>query len=266
MSRRILLINPIGIDIMDAVTLEVVAPAMLPDTELECRSLGGPGIPPSPFLAPAQTYTNQLLAMVAGAADEGFDAVALCCSGDPALSLAKSISPVPIVGANEAACATARTIGKVAFLQRRLPSSFVERMPTQRNDHWLRRLVASYGMPDIDVDIRPVPIPDHPSHADTMALAESDPIRLRDLVLDAMERAALTTGLEQAKAAVADGAKAVYFNCTFWGGLLGPVAEQITPGLVLDPLVVAAKYAEHLAVLAEPTARPQSRPRPLESE
>jgi Asp/Glu/hydantoin racemase len=250
MSRRILLVNPIGTDIMDQLTIDVVAPALMGDTEVECRSLGGPGVPPSPFLAPAQTYTNQLLAMVAGAAGEGFDAVAICCSGDPALALAKSISAIPVVGANEAACRTAATIGgKVTFLQRRLPQSFVERMPTQRSDHWLRALVASYGLADHDVEVRPVPVPEHPSYDETMALAASAPDKLRDVVLNAMQSAALAAGVEQSLAAAADGTRSVYFNCTFWGGLLGPVAERV-PVRVLDPLIVTAKYAEHLAVVA----------------
>src|SRR5690625_90556 len=206
MTRRILLINPIGTDIMDDLTVEVVSPALMPDTAVVCRSLGGPGVPPSPFLAPAATYTNQLLAMVAGAAEEGFDAVAVCCAGDPALSLAKSVASVPVVGANEAACRTASALGgRVTFLQRRLPESFVARMPTQRNDHWLRALAASYGLAPHDIDVKPVPVPDHPSHAATMALAERDPEKLRTVVLEAMRTAALTGGVEAIDAAVERG-------------------------------------------------------------
>lgn len=253
MTRRLLLLNPIGIDIMDQLTIDVVAPHLMADTELECRSLGGPGVPASPFLAPAQTYTNQLLAQVVNAGEEGFDAIALCCAGDPALTLAKSISKIPIVGANEAACATARTLGPVAFMQRRLPEAFAAQMPTQRNNVWLRRLVASYGMADTDIMFHAVDVPDHPSPALTRELASSDPATLRELVLTSMESAALATGVEQSLAAAAAGARSVYFNCTFWGGLLGGVAAQV-PVNILDPLIVTAKFAEHLAVVAAPSS------------
>ncbi|MFC0530276.1 aspartate/glutamate racemase family protein [Phytohabitans kaempferiae] len=247
MARRILLINPIGVDIFDQLTVDLVRPDLREDTEVVCRSLDG--VPRSPSLASPAQFHNQLITMVAGAAGEGFDAVGISCCGDPALSACKSVSTIPVTAPFEAVCAAARSLGPFTVLRRTLPPAFAATMPTQRNGHWMRHLVRSYGIAPDDVSFRTVPVASHPSPEEVAELADRDPGLLREKVLAAMAEAAAGAGLKQTLAAAEDdGATAVFFACTFWGGLLGPVREQ-SPIAVLDPLTVVAKYTEYLATI-----------------
>ena len=43
---RILIINPMGVDIYDPLIEQAVVPAVSPDTKIEVRSLAGTGVPP----------------------------------------------------------------------------------------------------------------------------------------------------------------------------------------------------------------------------
>ena len=48
---KILLINPLGVDVYDQMSEEIVAPAVSSDTEVVVRSLVGSGVPDTAFLA-----------------------------------------------------------------------------------------------------------------------------------------------------------------------------------------------------------------------
>lgn len=245
MKHRILLINPIGVDIFDQITVDIAQPYLSSNTEVVCRSLEG--VPKKPHLVGAAKFHSQLINMVADAADEGFDAVGIACCGDPALQECKGASRIPVTAPFEAVSAIARTLGPLTILQRKLPPVFASGMPTQRSNHWIRRLLRSYGLPSEEVFFRTVPVTSHPSPEEVDRLAIEDPDQLREKVLAAMAEAAWGPGLEQTlEAAEKDGAAAVFFACTFWGGMLGPIRAK-SPIPVLDPLIVVAKYTEYLA-------------------
>lgn len=247
MAKRILLINPIGVDIFDQLTVDLVSPDLREDTTVECRSLTG--TPRTPFLVAPHLYHDTLIGMVAGAADEGFDAVGISCCGDPALAACKSVSRVPVTAPFEAMSAVSRSLGPFAVLQRKLPPAFAAAMPTQRDSHWIVAMLRGYGVSDGDVTYRKVEVADHPDPEETARLAAEDPDLLRERILAAMRTAAVTPGLEEVRAAAEAGATSAFFACTFWGGLLDEVRAR-APIPVLDPLTVVAKYTEFLATVA----------------
>ena len=79
-------------------------------------------------------------------------------------------------------------------------------------------------------------------------LFTTDVDRLRAIVVAEMKRALQEDGIDQARRAVQeDGSASVFFACSLWAGMLGPVADQIPGAAVLDPLVTPLKYAEYLA-------------------
>jgi Asp/Glu/hydantoin racemase len=249
MSLRMLLINPLGTEIFDQITVDLVRPHLSPDTDVVCRSLGD-AVPRTPYLAPASAYHDPLVGAVRAAADEGFDVVGISCCGDPALQDCKAASRIPVTAPIEAMAATSHALGPVCVVQRKLPPAFAAEMPTQRDGGWLRELVRSYGVADSQVSFRDVLVDEHPSPEVVADMVIRDPDGLRELILDAMARCADGSGAEVARDAAADGTStSVFFACTFWGGLLDGV-RNAAPITVLDPLVVVAKYAEYLGVVA----------------
>ena len=75
-----------------------------------------------------------------------------------------------------------------------------------------------------------------------------------------MERSIHDAAIEQTRqAAEIDGTKAVFFACTFWSGMLDPIAEAVPDVALLDPIVLPLKYLELLVgdqeVLGDRTER-----------
>ena len=249
MGVRMLLINPLGTDMFDGITVDLVQPHLAADTEVVCRSLAG-GVPRTPFLAPPASYHDPLVGAVAAAAGEGFDVVGISCCGDPALADCKAASRIPVTAPMEATAAASTALGPVCIVQRKLPAVYAERMPTQRDNTWMRDMMRGYGMPDERVDFRQVPVSEHPSPEEVTDMVERDPDGLRERILEAMAHAVDGPGIELTGQIAADGrASSVFFACTFWGGLLDNVRASTSLN-VIDPLLVVAKYAEYLAVVS----------------
>ena len=103
---RILLINPLGVNVYDELVDEVVRAALSSDTELVVRSLAGTGVPETAFLPAASLLLNQLLSAVQQGERDGFDAVVIACASDPGLADAKELVSIPVTAPMEAAIAT----------------------------------------------------------------------------------------------------------------------------------------------------------------
>lgn len=240
---RVLVVNPLGCDLYDQLTLEVVGPAVAPDTKVVVRSLGD-GVPPTPFLPAASRFYNQLLAAVERAERDGFDAVAIACCSDPGLPEAKELVRIPVTAPMEAAVHTAAPLGRLGVIAPRIPSGDGENLPTDAN--WVRNLVQRYGMAHAFAGVRSAPA-GHPSAEVTTRLLDQDPDGLRRLVRDEMAASIAGPAMEQARRSyVDDEATVLFFACTIWGGLLDPI-RQAVPIPVLDPLVNTVQFAELLA-------------------
>ena len=241
---RILLINPLGVNVYDELVDEVVRPAIGSDTELTVRSLAGTGVPETAFLPAASLLMNQLLSAVQQGERDGFDAVVIGCASDPGLVDAKELVSIPVTAPMEAAFATGRAFGRLAVVAPRIESGEGENLPQDAN--WVRRLVHAYDGGSIFAGVFSAPCPHPPADVVDRLLAD-DPRELRALVRRGMASAVAGPAGDAAEAAFRDHDAAVlFFACTIWSGLLEPVRDRV-PVPVLDPLITPVRYAEMLA-------------------
>jgi allantoin racemase len=233
---------------MDAPAERVVAPHLHGDTELVVTNLGE-AAPPLPW--PRPEGEAAMIETARKAEANGYDAEVIGCAADPFLEQTRQAVGIPVVGVTESVCASARNWGKLAILARRLSDSYLPLIPSQGNwDFWIGK-ASGYGLTSDQFVMRGVPVPAHPEPDELVRLTDEDPARLRDLTLEAMGQALHADGLTQAKAAVEeDGAGALFYACAFWSesiDQLGPDAREYGAP-VINPLVCAATYAEHLLI------------------
>ncbi|MCY4630520.1 MAG: aspartate/glutamate racemase family protein [bacterium] len=241
---RILLINPLGVNVYDELVDEVVRPAVGSDTELTVRSLAGTGVPETAFLPAASLLMNQLLSAVQQGERDGFDAVVICCASDPGLVDAKELVSIPVTAPMEAAIATGRAFGRLAVVAPRIESGEGENLPQDAN--WVRRLVHAYDGGSIFAGVFSAPCPPPPADLVDQLLA-TDPRKLRATVRRGMAEAVAGPAGDAAESAWRDhDATVLFFACTIWSGLLGSVRDRV-PVPVLDPLITPVRYAEMLA-------------------
>ena len=241
---RILLINPLGVDVYDQLVDDVVRPAIGSDTELTVRSLAGTGVPQTAFLPATSLLMNQLLTAVQQGERDGYDAVVIACASDPGLVDAKELVSIPVTAPMEAAVATGRAFGRLGVVAPRIESGEGENLPQDAN--WARRLVHSYGGDGIFAGVFSAPCPHPPAEVVDSLLAE-DPRKLRATVRAGMADAIAGPAGDAAESAWRDhDATVLFFACTIWSGLLDPVRERV-PVPVLDPLITPVRYAEMLA-------------------
>jgi len=248
-----MILNPWGFDYMDSVAEKAVGPYLHPRTDLVCTNLGKEALP-MPWPVPESRKLAVERAMKAQA--DGFDAIVIGCCADPFLSDIRQAVSIPVVGVTEAACATARSRGKITIMARRLSDSFRSLIPIQ--NAWERGwtdLATGYGLKPGEFSLRRVFVPGHPDPETLVDLTNRDQAKLRDLTVAGMSEALHAEGLEQTRAAIKeDGARAVYFACAFWSL---PISELEKAGNafgvpVINPLVSAVSYAEHLLLSGRP--------------
>ena len=241
---RILVLNPLGVDVYDAGTHDVVAAAVSPGTEVEVRSLVGVGVPGTAFLPATSLFMNQLLLAVQQGERDGFDAVVIACCSDPGLEDAKDLVSIPVTAPLEAAVATARGLGRLGIVAPRIASGEGENLPQDAN--WVRRLVHRYDGESAFAGVWSARA-GHPSAEETQRLLVEDPPGLRAAVRAEMSASIDGPAGDAAEAAWRESdATVLFFACTLWGGLLGPIRERV-PVPVLDPLETPVRYAELLA-------------------
>jgi len=238
LPARILFIHPMGTDMYNQWTLEVLGPAAAPATELGVRHL--PGLPETPFVPDTDLWRDEFFEAVVAAEKDGFDVVATACTSDPLVREAKHMVGIPVTGPFEALSHTAPAMGPLTIIA----SGY-------KIDTWAPR-AAAHGFAPGMVNVRMADF-SHPDPETAERLFATDVGKLRDIVMAEMERALIEDGIEQARRAVVeDGAASVFFACSLWSGMLGRVAEQVPALAVLDPLVMPLKYAEYLAAVRLP--------------
>ncbi|KWF20564.1 hypothetical protein WT56_29780 [Burkholderia pseudomultivorans] len=247
MSQRIMILNPWGADYMDKAAEDVVAPYLNARTDLVCNSLGSDA---SPMPWPVQSSLELVVDKARKAQVAGFDAIVIGCCADPFLADVRRAVSIPVVGLTESFCVTAHNRGKVTLMIRGLADAYLPLIPTQNDwkNNWSARALG-YGLRPDQFSVRRVFVPGHPDPETLADLTARDQAKLRDLTVAAMNDALHADGLEQTLAAAeADGAKAVYFACAFWGGPIRDLGEKAKAfGIsVVNPLVSGVSYAEHL--------------------
>lgn len=144
MTIRVLMINPVGTGYMVASLVELLDRSTLPGIEVDVEYLAN-GVPPTAFLPLPTISHNQILHAAATAHERGYDAVVVACAADPAVTVAKSVSRIPVTGPMEAAFHTAAALGgRLGVVTAKLEPGPREHQPTTVN--WLRELIQQYGM------------------------------------------------------------------------------------------------------------------------
>lgn len=222
-----------GTDMYNELTLDLLAPAAAPGTELEVRHL--PGLPETPFVPPPEVWGSGFFEAVRAAEREGFDAAVSACTSDPLVREAKQLVDIPVIGPFEALARTAPSLGGLTIVA----SGY-------KIETWAPR-AAAHGLEGVLLNIRKADF-SHPDPETAARLFASDAGALRGMVLEEMARALRDDGVEQTRLARdEDGAACVFYACSLWSGMLGAVSEQVPGITLLDPLVMPLRYAEYLA-------------------
>ncbi len=235
MTRRILFLHPIGTDMYNEYTMDLVAPEAEPDTEVAVRNLDD--LPETPFMPPLDMFRDQLFGAVVEAERDGFDGVVVACSSDPWVREAKQLVDIPVTGPFEALAHTAPALGPMAIVA----SGYkIHTWEPRAYDHGLEGTLTSVRMADFA----------HPAPEVTERLFATDVGELREMVMAEMVRSVADDGVDQSKLAAADdGAASVFFACTFWSGYLDPVVDAVPEVTVLDPMIMPLRFAEYLVDL-----------------
>ena len=238
-ASRILFIHPMGTDMYNRLTLDLLAPVAAPGTEIEVRHL--PGLPETPFVPEAEVWREAFFEAVRAAERDGFDAAVSACSSDPLVKEAKQLVNIPVIGPFEALARTAPSLGGLTIVA-----------GGYKIETWAPR-AAAHGLEGALLNIRKADF-SHPDPEAAARLFASDVNALLGMVLDEMARALHDDGVEQTRLARdEDGAACVFYACSLWSGMLGAVSEQVPGITVLDPLIMPLKYAEYLAGFRQPS-------------
>ena len=107
---RICFLNPFGTDDYDGLIAETLTPSLRGGTEVEIRHLEG-----APrnldFYVPKHLVEVEVLRAVRAAELDGYDAMVIGCCYDPALTQARELTDMPVVGPLEASASLARLFG-----------------------------------------------------------------------------------------------------------------------------------------------------------
>jgi len=107
---RICFLNPFGTAAYDALIEEVLRPSLDPGTELVIRHLEH-GPRNLDYYAPKQLAQVEILRAAVQIQADGFDALIIGCVYDPALTEARELLDIPVVGPLEASIAFSRAFG-----------------------------------------------------------------------------------------------------------------------------------------------------------
>ncbi|MBX5470244.1 MAG: hydantoin racemase [Thermoleophilaceae bacterium] len=107
---KICFLNPFGTDAYDAIVEETIAPSLRSGTELEIRHLED--CPRNiDYYVPKHLVEVEVLKAVVQAERDGFDAFVIGCCYDPALTQARELTDMPVVGPLEASAMLSRPFG-----------------------------------------------------------------------------------------------------------------------------------------------------------
>lgn len=107
---RICFLNPFGTDAYDGLVADALMPALRPETDVHIRHLVG--CPRNiDFYVPKHLVETQIIKSAIRAQEDGFDAFVIGCCYDPALTSARELVDIPVVGPLEASVSLSRMFG-----------------------------------------------------------------------------------------------------------------------------------------------------------
>lgn len=234
---RILYIDPGSTEILDEHFQRLLSDAASPDMEVDVRHLSVPGASPAPsYWAAGYELEGELFKRVRKAGEEGYDAVIIGCSADPGLDIARRISDIPVVAPLEANLHIASMLANRILII--TPASW-------QDVRWLEDRARLYGLAHKIARIRPVDT----GRPDVFELGKriaEEPEKVREILLECFGSVVSVPGqaADHIREAIEEeGVQAVYFSCTLFSGMLGPLSEEF--GIpMLDPVLGALRAAE----------------------
>jgi len=255
---KILYINPEETGVWNTYFKEVLSRAARPDTEVEVIhlplsehlmnsvSIARTGSTYPPYIPLSQ---GEMFRALMEAETAGFDAAIVGCSADPGLDMAKRTVSMPVTAPLEAGLHLAAMLRqRVAVL---IPAGFDAAHILYEDlayTYGLERRIAWIGYVDVE----------YPPDEYLQQLMDEDPDQAREVILNRHRQSLDNDVTRLAKQAIREhGAGAVYCGCTFWTGMLDPLAEE--RGVpVIDPGIGALRVAEILAdTMTSPSSRVQ---------
>lgn len=253
---KILYINPDETGIWNDHFQWVLSRAARPETEVMVTHLGlgdqlmsqvsiartGSTYPPYIPLSQGEMYRVLMQAEA-----DGFDAAIIGCSADPGLDMAKRTVSIPVTAPLEAGLYLAALLcQRVAVL---IPAGFAAAhilYEDLAHAYGMERRIAWIGYVDVE----------YPPDDYLQKLMAEDPAKAREVILDCHRQSVTNEVAQVAKKAIREyGAGAVYCGCTFWTGMLDPLAEDLGVP-VIDPGIGPLRVAE---ILAETMSKPSTR-------
>lgn len=218
--RNILYVNPVGSDVVDAKMAETVNAFRSTDVASKIVHLEK-GPDHLEFHYYEHVNLAETLDWVRWAEREDYNAVVLGGFYDTGLREAREIAHIPIIGPGEAAMHTAATVGH----------RFSIVVPRRKVIPKLEDNLRAYGLGEKLASFRSIEF--------SVPRMRSEPERYRQATLAAVERAVQE-----------DGAEVIVFGSTGFTGFMKRAMEELDVP-VLDPVVIAWKWAEMMADLHE---------------
>jgi allantoin racemase len=215
---KILWINPVGTALYDEHMLGILRGIKRPDVEPFVTHLEkGPDHLEYHYYE--HLVADELLRVVRKAESDGFDAVVIGCFYDPSLREARELVSIPVVAPAEACLHVASTLGhKFSIIVGRR-----KWIPKMEGNVWL------YGLEKKLASFREVGF--------SVRRMMKEPEKLKEAII-----------VEAEKAIKEDGAEVIILGCTAESGFMKELSRRLGVP-VLDPVVIAWKYAEMLADL-----------------
>ncbi len=255
---ELLYVDLSSIGLWDQRFLDILAGAASEGTHITVRHLEKTEGPASPYLPDRpEYYYGSLLRAVHRGEEEGFDAVMLGCASEPGLRDAANASRIPVLGPFGAALHIAGLLGRRLGVL--CPSELGCR---SRPLSWHEQTIRLYGMAESRVSFRLVDIrKPEPSFVEECMRSQAFD-ELRRVIIERYRESIEGCGVEQARRAVEeDRAEVLFFACTLWSGLLGPVGEAVDVP-VLDAAVTLLKTTEAAVAAAQSARLAQCRTNP----
>lgn len=219
-----------------------------PGTEVDVTYLPLVGASPVPsFWNGGYELEGEMFKRVRKANEEGYDAVIIGCSADPGLDIARRLSKIPVVAPLEAALHIASMLAQRITVITPGPHGTEPGTVPWEEIRWVEDRARLYGLRHKIASIRQVDV-GTPSPSQLEKMIAEEPDKVEDILLGCFERAVAVPGpaADQIREAIEkEGVGAVYFSCTRWSGMLGPLTQEFAIPM-LDPLVGALRVAEVL--------------------
>jgi allantoin racemase len=242
---RILVINPLNVNVYNNYVEEKVTKIISPNTHVDVTNLELPKQPPSLIVSNQPFYMGELFKVLWNGQCDGYNALVIYCAADPGLYEARRMLSIPVIGPLEAGLHLASIITdrfSIIIPRPSTVSGFADLVCDKARHYGLAHHLVSV----LSDNVTP------PSDQELEEIFMKDPDKAKKAVLDAYIGALDRDIPKLVQKAIMDGAQAVLFACTFWTGMLKDLQKRFEIPLI-DLGTAAVLMAESVARLRSAT-------------